>query len=296
MPSGGDTVTRHYRPLRVLRTGLKLATVRPVLPSQGGGGGGGVVWRGQEPVGYTQLANRDFNATSEDGWSVAAAGGSVANFTIVTDPTAPRSPSNVGQINYPHIWSDTSAEPCIVFKGVSLRKLYFCKAFMFSGNWVGHPTGTNKICHYYIDTAVQNRIFSAGYGDAGNPMLPVFGLQALPSAFNFPAQGGGFATDTAGWLFPNQAGHTADQLVRGTWNQWEALMDLGTSGNADGSIQWWINGVLIGSYINIPLIQAGGTNAFGQIGWAPTWGGGGANTLTVDQQQFMDAYYASGHA
>lgn len=266
-----------------------------VAPS---GGGGGVVWRGQEPVGYTQLTARDYNVVSEDSWSIGAAGGSTANFTIVSDPTAPRSPNNVGQINYPTspIAFADGTEPCILSHGASGNKLYVCKYFKLSTNWVGHPTGTNKIVHYKMDsTGTTNRVFSVGYGDGANPMAPGFGLQGIASNFDFNAQGGGFSSAAqSGWLFPNQPGHTNDAIPRGTWQQWEHLIQLGSAGNADGRIQWWIDGVLIGDYINIPLINL--TAAFTEIDWAPTWGGFNGSTLTVDQQQFMDALYMSTHA
>ena len=255
------------------------------------------MWRGQEPGGYTQLANRDFNTTTEDGWTTAAAGGSTANFTITTDATAPHSPSNVGQINYPT--SPTpfgdGTEPVKTFKGANGKKLYVCHNFKYSSNWVGHPSGTNKIIHHFSDsTGTANRIFSVGFGDGANPLQPGFGLQGIASNFDFNAQGGGFSSAaTTGWLFPNQPGHTNDQLVRGTWYQLEYLLDLGTAGNADGRVDWWINGVLIGSVINIPITSV--TALFNEIDWAPTWGGFSGATLTVDQQEWMDALYASYH-
>lgn len=262
----------------------------------GGGGGGGVVWRGQEPVGYTQLTNRDYNITTEDSWNLAAAGGSTANFTIASDPTAPRSPNNVGRINFPGPFAD-GTEPVNVWHGASGNKLYVCKYFKLSANWWGHTgSNTNKIVHYKMDTTgTSNRIFSVAYGSGNGGLAPGFGLQGIASNFDFNAQGGGFANTTTGWLFPNQPGHTNDVIPRGTWQQWEHLIQLGSAGSANGRIQWWIDGVLIGDYINIPLITA--TAAFTEIDWAPTWGGFDSETTqNGDQQMFQDALYMSTHA
>lgn len=244
-------------------------------------------WRANEPAGFTPLTDRGFNSITEDGWGLVAASGSVTNLSVVTDTTAPHSPPNVGRVRYP-VGFAGGGEPCNAYRQALGRKLYFCKSFMFSSNWQGHPTLTNKIMHYHLDSNSKNKIFTLGYGSGSDPLLPAFGLQGLASSYNFNAQGGAGGTQATGWCLPNQ-GKPA-QLTRGKYATWEAVMDLGTPGNADGSIQWWIDGVLVGSYVNIPLVVT--TNSYTQLEWAPTWGGVGSN-IASEQYQSIDHYYAS---
>src|SRR4029079_11366762 len=50
-----------------------------------------------EPAGMTVLTERPFNALNEDGWTNTGS----SDYKIVADATAPKSPSNIGQIRFP---------------------------------------------------------------------------------------------------------------------------------------------------------------------------------------------------
>ncbi|KKU85943.1 MAG: hypothetical protein UY14_C0010G0002 [Parcubacteria group bacterium GW2011_GWA1_47_9] len=50
-----------------------------------------------EPSGFVKFTERPFDAVVEEGWDYTDS----TRFTIVQDPTAPKSPQNVGQMFYP---------------------------------------------------------------------------------------------------------------------------------------------------------------------------------------------------
>jgi hypothetical protein len=65
-----------------------------------------------------------------------------------------------------------------------------------------------------------------------------------------------------------------------------------TSGAANGSVDWWLDGVKIGSHSGIQYVSGNGT--WGErIAWAPTWGGAGPN-VPSEMYQFIDHIYVSG--
>ena len=69
----------------------------------------------------------------------------------------------------------------------------------------------------------------------------------------------------------------------GQVHQLEQVFTLGTADNANGTVDWWLDGVHIGSYSNVPFIsrssfaKTGGNGLSGFWGWqfTPWWGGGG---------------------
>jgi hypothetical protein len=240
----------------------------------------------------TQLGSRPFDAINEDGWSMVAASGSISNFSIVSDPTAPRSPNNVGRIKFPAGFV-AGGEPVNVYKdGVQKTRVRYWSFYLkLSDEWQSQPTAGSKIMHVFVNGV--NRVFlhARGFGST-DPIYPWIGLQQLAGSYNAPAQGGE-AIGNACWLKPNQPGQTGVQLIRGQWVLMEGLVDAGTPGGANGTAKWWINGVLVGSYTGIPFVAAGGSATWEDWQWAPTWGGGGG-TVLKEQYQFLDEIYFSG--
>jgi hypothetical protein len=94
--------------------------------------------------------------------------------------------------------------------------------------------------------------------------------------------------------YPTQNSSSA-VVPRGVWVKWEIVLHANTPGQYDGTADWWMNGVKVGSYSNIGYSSAtetGSMNTWREVNWNPTWGGGGA-AITADQFMWMDSFYVS---
>jgi hypothetical protein len=228
----------------------------------------------------TVLTDRPLSAVIEDGWDVGAWSGSTGNCQIVTDATAPKSPSSVGRIKYPAGWAG-GGEPCGMGRGGlgNNRTWYISFWFKISPNWQGHPTGVNKVLHIWIGGLNHVVVNLWGYG-SGTMQASIL-LQGIVND--------GSGKTAANWN-PN-LGPTGE-IVRGQWYHQEIVLVGNTSGAANGSVDWWLDGVKIGSHSGIQYVS--GNGVFGEnIAWAPTWGGLGSN-VTSEMYQFMDHFYISG--
>ena len=225
-----------------------------------------------EPPGMTTLTERAFNSVTEDGWGVSAWSGSVSNCTIQSDPTAPMSPPNVGRIRYPAGFA-SGGEPCGESKPLSgnYRTMYLSFWFMVSPNWDGHPTGANKIFHITIGGSNHFVVNLWGYGN-GMLQMGVL-LQGIVNS--------GTGSTAANWL-PNLG---TGEVVRGKWYHVEMIAVGNSSGAADGSVDWWLNGTKIGSHSGIQYVSGAGT--WQNIAWAPTWGGAGP-AVPAEMYQYID--------
>ena len=71
------------------------------------------------------------------------------------------------------------------------------------------------------------------------------------------------------------------------------MLRANTNGAANGSAQWWVDGVLVGHHTNLNFVKANTGNAWTQIAWNPVWGGMGY-VLDRDQDMQIDHMYVSG--
>jgi hypothetical protein len=182
----------------------------------------------QEPQGMTVLTERAFEAVAEDGWGVPGSP-DINNYSIATDAGAPKSGPQVGAIRFPAGFRGGNS-PALSEK--TLRSvagtLYVSMWVKISNNWVGHPTGTNKVLHFWVADA--NRVFAYIDGSGANTLHPYLGLQAIATPFN----DGAGQTSTSVNLRPNIAGHTGAQIVRGQWYHWEILLSVNNNGAPNG--------------------------------------------------------------
>ncbi len=239
----------------------------------------------QEPAGMTFIDERPFNCAKpsacESNWQYSE---TYANgLAVVQDATAPRSASNVGQQLYTSALPGGSS-PAIAARAFTPKKtLYVSMWMMLSSNWVGHPTGTNKITHFFITG--YNRIYTMARGTGTNALKPAFGLQNLAA----PYFDGVSQTATSVNILPNV---TNVPIVRGQWQRWEVVLTGNTPGVADGTIEMWIDGVKTHQYVNVMFDTAAQSGKFDTVAWSPTWGGGGG-TITTPFFMNMDAMYIS---
>ena len=232
-----------------------------------------------EPSGMTTITERPFSAISEDGWSVAAASGSVNNFSIVQDATAPKSPSGVGQILYPAGFS-AGGEPVNVYTVLSpqYRTLYLGIWLKMSSNFQGNPTTVNKMIHLF--TGGSNHVVPTIWGSDNGMLQAGVLLQGVVT------DGKG---QSASNLYPN-LGPTGE-IHRGQWHHLEYVLVGNTSGTANASAEWWLDGVKVGSYTNMQYVS--GSSTWEQLAWAPTWGGV-IGTVTSAMTESFDHIRVSG--
>jgi hypothetical protein len=157
-----------------------------------------------------------------------------------------------------------------------------------SPNWYGNPSGVNKLYHVWVSGV--NRLVASATGEASNPLVPQIRLQGLGGLYSDGTKAP--AEDVN--LNPNVAGQTSIKFERGQWYRWEVLTSAGTPGGANGTIDWWINGVHVGHYTGIPYVPPGGSPTWEIFKWDPTWGGMGG-TVPADQFMYVDHIRISGN-
>ena len=252
-------------------TGSASLTVSPPPPS------GSI--SSNEPAGMTVLTERPFNALNEDGWTNTGS----SDYKIVADATAPKSPSNVGQIRFPAGFGSGNAPAVLekVWSGTQ-KTLYVSFWVKFSSNWDGNDAGVNKIFHFWIGGS--NRLVLNARGVGSGTLLTEIELQGIKAGGNYDAG------TTA--LFTANLGPTGE-LVRNQWLHWEAVFVGNSSGTADGTVDWWVNGTKVGHYGGLQFVS--GAGYWEEMEWSPTYGGAGG-VVPADQYQWIDHIYVSGKA
>jgi hypothetical protein len=252
------------------KTGTSAITV--TIPTPPGGGSG---WRGNEPAGMTQITDRPFNAVVEGTWDPY---GSDA-FTIVSDATAPHSPSNVIRATYPAGFGAGGAPAHTGIPHTAYSKIYICFAVKLSSNWVGNGSSVNKMLYEWT-TIPHPSFFFAAYGSGSGTLQPRVMLQDVVSS---PASGGFVAPN----LVPSA------QIIRGQWQQIEIFIQGNTAGAANGVMDWYVDGVHVGSVTGFQWTPD--ATAFSTFEFYPIWGGGNTSpAITATQTMDWDHVYISG--
>jgi len=225
------------------------------------------------------LTERPFNALNEDGWTNTGS----SNYKIAADATAPKSPSNVGQIKFPAGFGSGNAPAVLekVWSGTQ-KTLYVSFWVKFSSNWIGNDAGVNKIFHFWIGGS--NRLVLNARGVGTGKLLTEVELQGITAGGNYDAG------TTA--LFTANLGPSGE-LVRNQWLHWEAVFVGNSSGTANGSVDWWVNGTKVGHYGGLQFVP--GAGYWEEMEWSPTYGGAGG-VVPADQYQWIDHIYVSGKA
>jgi hypothetical protein len=239
------------------------------------GGGGGSGWRGNEPTGMTLVRERAFNTLNED-----ASWDTDPTLSIATDVSAPHSAPNVIRASYPAGFTGGSSPGHAGTTHPAFAKIYMCFALKLSSNWIGNGSGVNKVVlEWTASPAHPSFVFSAT-GSGGNTLTPQIRLQDIVT---FP---GG-----TGNLDPNLAPST--QIVRGQWYQVEVFIQGNSAGQANGVIDWYLNGVHVGSVGGIGWTT--GATTFNLFEFNPFWGGTDQTpAITSTQTMDMDHVYVSG--
>ncbi len=111
--------------------------------------------------------------------------------TVVSDPTAPHSASNVGRVTYPVGFPGGQGVGEIYRTVGAYKTLYISTWLKFSSNWVGNPTGNNKMLYLFMDN--QQMMITEATGSGSDPLKHTIYLEYLgapyswyPNAFGTP--------------------------------------------------------------------------------------------------------------
>lgn len=225
-----------------------------------------------EPAGFVSLNHRPFNAKVELGWLANP----TSAFKIQSDPLAPLSPASIGQAHFAAGFKGGSA-PINTWYTLAGKKrnLYLSFWFKLSTNWTGHKSGVNKI--FFFQIAKGNKVYLTAQGARQGPLhseIRVQGINETPVSRN---------------LLPNL---NNKNILRGQWHHWEVILRSNANGLPNGSADWWLDGVPVGTYSGINFVPATANNYWEAVKWNPTWGGT-ADTVPAAMDMYMDDAYIS---
>jgi len=227
-----------------------------------------------EPIGFSQINTRIFNAKVESGWRTR----NDPEFSIIQSSLAPKSPNGIGKAFYP-IGMKGGVAPINTWYVLPTGKteLYVSFWIKFSTNWNGHLSTCNKILNFWIGG--NNRVVLKGQAAGSKPLKINVKMQNVamsPSAFD---------------LDPNQS--TLGILKRGQWHQVEFVVRANTANNFNGSMSWWVDGQAVANHNNLRFVVNSQDHTWYQITWNPVWGGAGG-VLDRNQDMQIDHMYISG--
>ena len=194
---------------------------------------------------------------------------SLGSLTIQSDPTAPVSPSNVLQskLTYPNKQGGTELH---YFAPRDIRNVYV-SLWWKPGPFGGNVVGVNKT--FFVRSGKQpdppngsNGVFLWTYRDGDT-----LGTNGNLGDFYWNTQIIGTNTDRCGaeglQCYPNTG--TNVKIYPGNWYHIEARLVASSCQNCyDGSVKWWINGVLVGNYPNFAY-----STSLKEWVWSETWDG-----------------------
>lgn len=235
-----------------------------------------------EPAGMTPITERPFNAMIENSWVFEY---NQTNFSIQQDATAPYSPNGVGAMLYPAGFAAGSGPNSLERGwGGTYKTLYVRYWLKVSSNFYGHGGAITKTIHFWVGdgTVSGNKLYTNIRGSGNAALSAWVNLQGVVAGGNF--DGGGSAE-----FGPNLG--QPGTIVRGQWQLHEMVFTANTAGTADGTLDWWLDGIHVGSYAGIQFVPGAGT--WQLLKWNPTWGGLGG-FVPADMYEWMDHIYVSG--
>jgi uncharacterized protein YjdB len=221
-----------------------------------------------EPTGMTRITERPFNSLNEN-----AAWDTDNSLSIVQDATAPKSPSSVLRATFSSGFGGGSSPGHAGVPHTSYRVLYISFWSKYSANWQGHLTSVNKQLYQWANNVAVFYFEARGTGSGS--LTPSLVIQGSPGS--------------DGVHGPNLV--SGATFTRGQWDHVEIVLTGNTSGTANGSADWYLNGVHVGRITGKQFTS--GTTGWNQFEFRPVWGGVGgtvSSTMTLD----WDHLYLSG--
>ena len=262
-----------------------------------------------EPPGYTRFFEFDFSTTLPAGYAtVPGIAGRIWKYELsglpdkivnpITDATAPVSGPDVLRYRYPNGWTSGGASPAGMnwwddsaspSTGTQYKETYESGWFKIEG--AGDGT--------YENQAVGTKLLGYwGSGEIGNDRTPTSlymilegdGATSIHSSFSiwFVQQG---------VVSNRRMDHNVNPGVTisvGVWHQYELVLRINTIGVADGTLEFWIDGVKWHSYTDVIWRDATNSAAFWGRQMNPVFGGASGNNKSRDDDVYWDHIYMSG--
>src|SRR5205809_257381 len=240
------------------QSGTATMTV-PVLPPPSTG------WP-HEPAGYRVITDYDMHALNDGGWLNSYPSQLGSGISLASVAGAPASAPTVWQFAYPAGYSGGSAPGTEYYPISAPYPTALYVAFLWNPSYPsqGHSSGVNKLMFVY-----------AGGPPAGL-IIKMLGTGSGPFRTQVTTE---FGT-TTNW---NENVGSSSPLALGQWHRIEMFLNY-----AGGVLQWWVDGVLVGSYTGIGYPNSG----FNQLEFSPTWGGVG-DTKSETEYFWYDQIRAS---
>jgi len=237
-----------------------------------------------EPAGMTFIDQRPFNTLDENASPHSPAWDTDSTLTIVQDATAPISPSNVIRVTYPtgFVAGSAPGHAGVYFGPTGYKTFYIRFAAKLSLNFYGQQSSYSKFFYVWQNNSSLEGFYFAAHGTGTDPLEPDTFLQGITS---FPVVNGTPTGNLAPNLVPTAL------IIRGQWQIFEFVLVGNSAGTADGSVDWYVDGVHVGSVGGIQWTPGAAT--FSQMDFRPVWGGAGGTvpaTMTMD----WDHVYMSG--
>lgn len=236
-----------------------------------------------EPAGMTRLFDFGFSTLDTIGWR--RYDGYAGASQLAADPSAVRSAAGVIQQNFTSRLAGGSSPSNFELVFSARRTIYAALWLKLSSNWIGHATGVNKVLHFWQENG-QNTAVLVIRGAGTGTLRASFGFQGIASAYAFD----GGITGTTGNLDANLASCI---VSRAQWHRYEIVLTNSTPGVADGSVEFWLDGVLCRRALAMPIARAGTPGRWQIVQWSPTWGGTGG-AISTTQTMSADHLYLSG--
>lgn len=237
------------------------------------------VWP-NEPAGSTLITDWSFNTISGPlpGPRWRNNGGSL----IVSDVTAPLSPTNVLKFPYPVGFLSGYAPDTVYFPLNNLSEIYFGYWWKASNPWHAHSSFINKIAFQFTDLT-GGQLIQIMFGNGGSEPYRVMSSLEFNGVDNSHL-GNGYGDAPGTWqLFGNAS---EGKVTLGHWHRIEVYIKKGTSSSSkNGIIRWWVDGILVGNFSNVNYP----TPPFIEYQFSPTWGG------AVGARKSEEDYYYYDH-
>lgn len=240
-----------------------------------------------EPPGSTVLLDCAFDTPTCDGQlldpynsaGLAASPPSANTVTVVSDPTAPFSPTNVMRASLFHPNTQGGTELHYIAP-TKINEIYVGFWWKVNPEFNGNVVNASKIFFVRGSIPGTNGVFLMRTNPGEAPYL--YWTTQLPN--NRDQCGSGPDVDIC---YPNVQ---SVPLTRGQWYRVEAYFKASSCDTChDGIVRWWVNGTLSGDYQNF---------AYGPVldtfVWSQTWDGhGNAMGFTADAHHYMDHLHIS---
>ncbi|HTK57101.1 MAG TPA: Ig-like domain-containing protein, partial [Gemmatimonadales bacterium] len=214
-----------------------------------------------EPAGYSVVSDQPWSLLGTLNWILQ-----FGTATVGIDLAAPASPPSVLTITYPTGFAGGEAPGTVMRDLPNTRRVFMGLWWKASDPWQGHETNVNKI--QFLFPASGGDITMVMYGPRNGP----YQLRVIPQFPGMPSN----------WLVPNVA---QVPVTLGEWHRIEWLIDYGDQVGV-GTVQWWLDGQMIGDYRDVPFPDAG--MLVYKI--SPTWGGVGDTKTETDYFWFDQTY------